>query len=406
MKPTVRIAVASVAGALLWAPFAAVAAESGPAFKKIKLSDQFFSEGAHAADFNKDGTLDFVAGPYWYEGPDFQKRHQIYEGAPVDPKGYSANFVAFTDDFNKDSWPDVLVLGFPGQESSWYENPQGKSEGPWKRHIVTKVTDNESPTYGDLTGDGKPELIFSAHGHLGWATPNPDKPTEEWTFHKASPRLERFHKFTHGLGYGDVNGDGRTDLLEAQGWWEQPASLDGDPEWKHHATSFGGGGAQMWAYDVDGDKDNDVITSLAGHGYGLAWFENKGKEGEELKFERHLILSENPAEKINDTQFSQLHAVDLFDMNNDGLKDIVTGKRFWAHGPTGDAEPNAPAVLYWFELSRKDGKVQWIPRQIDNDSGVGTQVTALDLNGDKLGDVVVGNKKGQFVFIQEAAKSQ
>ena len=101
-------------------------------------------------------------------------------------------------------------------------------------------------------------------------------------------------------------------------------------------------------------------------------------------------------------QFSQLHAVDLYDMNNDGLKDIVTGKRFWAHGPAGDPDPNAPAVLYWFELKRDGGKVQWIPHQIDDQSGVGTQVMAGDLNGDKLGDVIVGNKKGQFVFIQEA----
>lgn len=375
-----------------------------PAFKKIKLTDKFYSEGCTYGDFNKDGKTDFAAGPFWYEGPDFQKQHKIYEGAPVDPLGYSANFVAYTHDFNADGWADILVIGFPGAETAWYQNPGG-SDKLWDRHIAYKITDNESPTFGDLTGDGKPELIFHAHGLLGWAEPDPANATAEWKFHKASHTpQERFQRFTHGLGYGDVNGDGKHDLLEAKGWWEQPASLSGDPEWKHHPFDFANpGGAQMYAYDVDGDKDNDVITSIFGHGYGLSWYENK-KEGDSITFTRHDILSTKEEEKINGVQFSQLHAIDLVDMDGDGLKDIITGKRFWAHGPQGDAQPNAPAVLYWFQLKRDGGKVTWTPHKIDDDSGVGTQVVAADINGDKLGDVLVGNKKGQFVFIQQPKK--
>jgi hypothetical protein len=105
-------------------------------------------------------------------------------------------------------------------------------------------------------------------------------------------------------------------------------------------------------------------------------------------------------------KFSQPHAVDLVDMDGDGVKDIITGKRWWAHGPNGDAEPNAAAVLYWFKTVRsgKAGEVEFIPYLIDNDSGVGTQVAAGDFTGDKLPDVVVGNKKGTFVFIHEAKK--
>ena len=92
-------------------------------------------------------------------------------------------------------------------------------------------------------------------------------------------------------------------------------------------------------------------------------------------------------------------------MDGDGLKDIITGKRYWAHGPKGDSEPGAPAVLYWFKLvrSKKDG-VHYIPHQIDNDSGVGTQFTVGDLTGDGHPDVVTGNKKGGYVFIQEVKK--
>jgi hypothetical protein len=403
-------AVACGAAMLLAASVALGADSSGhsPKFRKITLSNDFYSEGATAGDFNKDGKLDYAAGPFWYEGPDFKKRHTYYKGSPVDPHGYSANFLAFSDDFNHDGWDDILIIGFPGAETAWFANPQGK-DGDWERHVVAKVTDNESPTYGDLNGDGKKELIFHTHGNLGWAEPDASDPNAAWTFHKASPRDERFQRFTHGLGYGDVNGDGKLDLLEARGWWEQPASLQGDPDWKFHPQQFyspghGDGGAQMYAYDVNGDGQNDILTSLQAHGCGLAWFEAK-KDGDEIKFERHLILSDKLGEKINGVQFAQLHAVDLYDMDGDGIKDLVTGKRHWAHGPDGDLDPKAPPVLYWFRLTREAGKATFTPHLIDDDSGVGTQVMACDLNGDKKGDVVVGNKHGQFILIQEPEKT-
>ncbi len=396
------IVLAIVAALLPW-----TANADSPKFKKIKLSDQFYSEGCTAGDFNNDGTLDFAAGPFWYEGPDFQKKHTIYEGAPVDPNGYSTNFLAFPYDFNADGWTDIFVVGFPGQESPWFENPQGKDQ-PWKRHVAVKVTDNESPRWGDLDGDGKPELIFHTRGLLGWAAPGPANPTAEWTFHKiTSTPQERFHKFTHGLGYGDVNSDGKVDLLEKDGWWQQPPSLAGEPDWTFHPYNFsspdgkGHGGAQMYTYDVDGDGDADVITSIQAHKYGLAWFEQvTGADGKPT-FTRHEILSENPGKQINGVQFSQLHAIANVDMDGDGLKDIVTGKRYWAHGPKGDPEPGAPAVIYWFKLSRDDGKVTYTPHLIDNDSGVGTQVTVTDINADGKPDVLVGNKKGQFILLQE-----
>src|SRR5512138_1726305 len=163
----------------------------------------------------------------------------------------------------------------------------------------------------------------------------------------------------------------------------------------------------MYAYDVNGDGLNDVITSLNPHGYGFAWFEQV-KEGGEITFKKHLILNEQavkdkrPEPNAYGVIFTQHHAVDLVDMDGDGLKDIVTGKRFWAHGATGDVDPASPPVLYWFKLVRKGSDVDFIPYLIDNDSGVGTQVVAGDLNGDKLPDIVVGNKKGTFVFLHQA----
>jgi len=392
-------------------------------FKKTQLSDKFWCEGANFGDFNHDGKPDVVSGPYWYEGPDFKKRHEYYpatqtfkkkmaeskeeiiegfEGALGVNNAYSDNFFAFSYDFNKDGWDDILIIGFPGEASVWYENPKGR-EGHWQKHVVLEVTDNESPTFTDITGDGKPEIVCNSKGSYGYAEPDWGDPGRPWKFHPISPN-NNYHKFTHGMGVGDVNGDGRMDMLEKDGWWEQPKSLAGDPVWKFHPFKFGTGGSQAYAYDVNGDGLNDVITSVAAHGYGLVWYEQVKQNGE-ITFKEHLILEKEKKPNAYGVSFSQLHAVDLIDMDGDGVKDIVTGKRFWAHGAHGDADPTDPAVIYWFELVRhKDKSVDFVPHLIDNDSGVGTQVVAGYCSNRKYPDIVVGNKKGTFYIKHEVKK--
>ena len=420
----------SISAALCFAAITASAKDySLHSFKKQQLTDQFWCEGANIGDFNRDGKMDVVSGPFWYQGPDFTTRHEYYpatekfsvkddqgntkeipgfEGALGKQNTYSKNFIAFSYDFNADGWSDILILGFPGDQSWWFENPKGK-DGHWPRHVALEVTDNESPTFGDLTGDGKPEIICSSKGFMGYAEFDKQNPAALFKWHNISPN-KNYHKFTHGLGYGDVNGDGRADVLEKDGWYEQPSSLAGDPEWKFHAYPFapGMGGSQMYVYDVNGDKLPDVITAFAAHGYGLRWYEQAKERGQDgqIKFNQHVILNSEAKPNEYGISFSQLHAVDLVDINGDGLKDIVTGKRFWAHGSHGDPEPNAPAVLYWFELNRgKDKTANYIPHLIDDNSGIGTQVVAADVNGDKLPDIIVGNKKGTFVHLHNKTRA-
>src|SRR5947209_8189031 len=130
-------------------------------WKKIKLTDQFMCEGANFGDFNHDGKMDVVSGPYWYEGPDFSpgKRHEFMPVRTWKPDNeYSNNFFAFTYDFNGDGWDDILLIGFPGEDASWFENPKGK-EGHWVRHQVFDHVDNESPTFGDFLKTGKPVIV-------------------------------------------------------------------------------------------------------------------------------------------------------------------------------------------------------------------------------------------------------
>ncbi|MBT5705376.1 VCBS repeat-containing protein [bacterium] len=393
-------------------------------FQKVQLSNHFWSEGAGIGDFNHDGNQDVASGPYWWEGPEFTRRHTYYPdhesfalknpdgstqiipgypGALSQKNAYANNFLTFGHDLNGDGWDDILVLGFPGKESTWYENPR-TTDRLWPAHVAIAVTDNESPHFTDLTGDGSPEIVCNSGGYFGYAAPDVKEPTKPWVFHPVTPK-GYWQRFTHGMGVGDVNGDGRNDILEKNGWWEQPVSLNGDPAWQFHAHTFSpGGGAQMYAYDVDGDGDNDVITSIAAHGYGLAWYEHI-KDGDGIDFKAHVFVNKEATENRYGVHFSQPHALDLVDMDGDGLKDLITGKRFWAHGPTGDAEPNAPALLYWFKLDRSMGSAEFVPYLVDNDSGVGTQVMAKDMNNDGFPEIIVGNKKGTFVHWHTATKT-
>src|SRR3954469_1581576 len=366
-------------------------------FEKIQLSDQFFSEGANFGDFNHDGVMDIVSGPYWYAGPKFPARHEYSPPVPFNIAGYSENFFAFTYDVNHDGWTDIVIIGFPGKEAWWFDNPHNKS-GPWKRHVMLPAVDDESPTFTDITGDGVPDLVCASGGQFGYAEIPKEDPTQQWKFHPITPK-RGYQRFTHGMGVGDVNNDGRKDLLEKDGWWEQPASESKEQFWKFHPVKFSeGGGAQMYAFDMNGDGRNDVVTSKAAHAYGLAWFENTRSSNGEITFKEHLIMGERPDQNEYGIAFSQLHAIDIADMDHDGIPDIITGKRFWAHA---EHDPGSldPAVLYWFKTVREHGSVHFIPYRIDSNSGIGTQVVAGDLNGDGWADIVVGNKKGTFAFI-------
>lgn len=382
-------------------------------WRTVQLTPHFWAEGATIADVNHDGQPDVLSGPFWYAGPDFKIVHSIYqadnsftnsggekipgfEGALGTKNTYSETFITAARDLNGDGWTDYLVVGFPGKESLWWENPAGR-DGLWKSHVILKDTSNESPAFIDITGDGQPELICMSGGTIGYATLDPKHPNNEWQWHAVSAEnKDAYQRFTHGIGAGDINGDGRIDILEQNGWWEQPADLTTGTPWKRHDVAFGPGGAQMYGYDVNADGRTDVVTSLEAHGYGLAWFEQTA----EGIWNRHLLTDNRDQKGETGITFTQPHAIELTDINGDGLKDIVTGKRFWAHGSNGDAEPDATPVIYWFELKREAGKAAFVPHLIDDNSGIGTQLAVADLNQDGKPDTVVANKRGVFVSYQ------
>ena len=381
-------------------------------FKKVQLLDKYITEGASIGDINADGYPDIIAGSVWWKGPKFKKKFayapvKYYPITGPGLEGYATNFFTFTGQFDDDKWTDILRIGIPGTDGKWVKNP-GKNSKCFNKDIQEPEYNNaqkhvchESPNLINIIGDNKKELLAFSKGYITLGIPN-GKNENEWETLKISPHdSKRFPEFLHGLGAGDINGDGFTDIIEKSGWWEQPKNWNSKTVWKYHQYPFSPeqGGAQMFAFDVDGDGDNDVVTAMNGHGYGLSWYEQI-EINNSITFKEHKIMTDLKADNKYGVSFSQLHALDYADIDGDGILDIVTGKCYYAHNGR-DPGAEDPAVLYWFKTNRNtDGTVEFIPYLIDDNSGIGRQISTGDLNGDGKIDIVVGNKKGVFAFIQ------
>lgn len=383
MTPTIPRAL--LAACLIAAPAAAQVT-----FKKITLDKTFRSEGVAIADVNRDNNPDILVGDVWYEAPDW-KMHEMQPSGNYNPTtGYSNTFSNYAADVNNDGWIDSITTTMMGQPCHWFENPKN-APGHWKKRVGAPSACNETPLFADLFGTGKRVPLFGVQpgGYIAWYsfTDNPDAP---WTQHIiAGPKAPGSEQFSHGLGVGDIDGDGRNDVLVTSGWWQAPEDRT-QPNWKFHPANLGPACADMLVYDCDGDGYNDVITSSA-HDYGIWWFKQHRDADGKITFTQNVI----------DKSWSQAHALKLVDINGDGIMDFVAGKRYFAHNGN-DPGAREPAVVYWYGLRRPEkGKVEFVRHLIDGDSGLGTQFDVGDLNGDGKPDIVSANKKGVFVFIQQ-----
>lgn len=362
-------------------------------FKKTTLTRDFISEGAAVADLNKDGRMDIVAGYYWFEAPNWT-RHEMAPSRTFDPrKEYSNSFLNFGMDVNQDGWDDVVIVDFPGKPGFWFENPKNRpgESAPvaWKKHILADSMGiaNESPAFVDVDGDGRLDILCGdpAKKQIVWLK-SPSKPGQTaWQrFALSAENVPGTQPFSHGIGYGDVNKDGINDVVVREGWFAGTR----DPKagnWTFHPATIGEPCSHMQVLDVNGDGKNDVISASA-HALGIWWHEQVTDEAGKLNFRTHLISQTT----------AQTHSSIMADLNGDGRKEYITGKRFLAHHGR-DPGDSDPAILLWLELG--GGKEpRFIEHIIDNDSGAGLNITVRDMNGDGKLDIVTANKNGVFLF--------
>ncbi len=364
------------------------------AFKKTRITGDFLSEGVAVADLNKDGRPDIVAGYYWFEAPTW-KRHQVAPSRTFDPrKEYSNSFLNLGMDVNQDGWDDVVVIDYPGTPGYWFENPR-QGSGDWKKHILADSVGiaNESPAFVDVDGDGRLDILCGdkARKQIVWLK-SPATPGEtEWQrFPLSRENVPGTEQFSHGIGYGDINGDGRKDVVIREGWFEGTADLKGG-NWTFHPANLGEPCSHMQVLDVNGDGKNDVVSASA-HALGVWWHEQVTDEQGKLNFKTHLMSNTT----------SQTHASLMADLDGDGRADYITGKRYLAHNGNDPGDSDAP-ILMWFSFT--PGQAPYYQEHvIDNDSGAGLNIVARDMNGDRKPDIVVANKNGVFLLENKIRK--
>jgi hypothetical protein len=356
-------------------------------FKKHIISPVFVSEGVAVADVNKDGKLDILAGRYWFQAPGWQ-RHVIHTDTLNPVPGYSTSFLNYSMDVNNDGWPDLIRFDQPGGICVWYQNPQNKKT-LWQSHLILATAGNENPAFADVDGDGRMDIICNdiTSKQVIWLQSPMAKNDTVWQRHIISNDATRgTDKYTHGLGWGDVNKDGRNDVIIKSGWWQSPQTVT-DSNWVFHEANFGADCSNMFVLDVDKDGDQDIISSSA-HDYGIWWYEQQKDNNGNSTWVTHTISQ----------LFSESHSLVLEDVNGDGYPDLVTGKRYYAHNG-GDPGGHEAAVLYWFEFV-PGKKPSWITHLIDSNSGVGLSFVVQDINKDNKKDIIISNKKGVFFFEQ------
>lgn len=339
-----------------------------------------------ALDVNKDGKLDIVSGGFWYEAPKW-KRHFLREVEQI--RGRYDDYSNLPLDVNGDGWLDLVSVNYRSQSLYWVEHPgeKIKADPPaaWKKHVIDTPGPMETGRLVDVDGDGKLDVLpngttFAAWWELLQEKNDAGQVVPRWVKHELPVELAG-----HGIGQGDINGDGRLDLVGPEGWLEAPPDRrQGRWVWHAEFTTHPDGSIPILVIDVDEDGDADIVYGR-GHNLGLYWLEQQRDSSGARRWERHAI----------DTSWSQPHSLLLADLDGDRRLEVVAGKRYLGHDgkDPGEYDPLA-AYSYQFDKERRT----WQRMTIQEGAMVGFALDpkAVDLDGDGDLDLVASDMCGLY----------
>lgn len=351
-----------------------------PRFLLHKIGDDH-AEGIAVLDVDGDGKPDVTSGGYWYKAPPNLYSAEKWIQHPLREAPRHGEFVSdcgeFAFDVNGDGYVDVISAGWQDDGIFWFENPH-KAGVQWAKHLIMRSFHTEGFAAEDVDGDGVLDLVPAHYSPsaIYWLQIKNGKVT---------PRLVGKQGDGHGAGVGDVDGDGKKDILTTKGWWRQvdlaADKWEWNPEWNLHEAGF-----EIIAYDVNGDGLTDIIYGR-GHSYGLYWLEQgKDKTGKRT-WTQHVI----------DESYSQIHNLKLVDIDGDGKPELLAGKRYRGHD---EKDPGSfdPLCLYYYKIDQKTGTFTRHTIAYNSAAGAGTQFVVTDLDGDGDLDILVAGKSGQYWF--------
>ncbi len=376
------------------APKAGAAKQKAAAGLKFRVQQLHVdnNEGCAVADFNRDGKPDVSAGEYWYAGPSFKEKKPLRKLQPFG-KDYLTNNGEHAYDVNGDGFMDIITGSFMDTKIYWYQNPgaEGLKQGAlWPEHVLidSKLGQNEWSDLRDLDGDGVPEYVVNSYGPANavmayrLARENSGHVLQPWVIQAGAPFVNG-----HGIGFGDINGDGLEDLVLGTGWYERPKQGATTKPWLRHPDwTFPHASTPMLIVDLNGDGRNDIIWGH-GHNYGLYWEERRDDNKDGSTNWRHYVI---------DDKVSQNHFLGWEDIDRDGQPELITGRRVRAHSGN-DPGDNEPGCVYYYKWDKAGLRFNKF-LVAENGPGIGLQIRIADLDGNGWKDIVVAGKSGTHVL--------
>lgn len=369
--------VALVAGAC-----SAHAAE--PHFRQHTIDREATYSAAAAIDVDGDGRLDVVTGGRWYQAPDWQP-HQVRDVEFI--RGRWDDYACLPMDVNGDGRIDFLTANYRSQKLAWVENP-GPTAKAWTEHVIERPGPMETGRLYDINGDGRPDVLPAGKDFCAWwqllpaAKQASAGETARWQRHDLPPEAAG-----HGSGFGDINGDGRGDVVAVSGWFE-PAADGASGRWRWHDEFrlHRDASVPILVEDVDADGDADVIYGR-GHSTGLYWLEQQ----------RDLVGARSWLLHAIDTSWSQAHTLVWGDLDGDGRGELVAGKRYLGHDGKDPGEWNR-LCIYWYKFNPSSRT--WTRHVISTagEAGLDLDPKLVDLDADGDLDLLAPGRSGLFWF--------